>query len=113
MVELRLRDYRRKNSMTQDDVAAHLKIARVTYSRYESGEHEMTYESLAALADLYSVSVDCLLGRSSPEVFSKAEIAIMDKFRALDERGQQSVIAAINHEYACSRSRKTVKKSAM
>jgi transcriptional regulator with XRE-family HTH domain len=113
MVELRLREYRKKNNMTQDEVAAHLTIARVTYSRYESGDNEMTYESLSLLADLYSVSVDSLLGRSSPAVFSKAEIEMVDKYRSLDERGQQSVIAVVEHEYACAHSSKVVKKTAM
>ena len=110
MIELRLRELRKINQLTQDEVSAHLKIARVTYSRYESGEHEMTYESLAALADLYAVSIDCLLGRSSPEIFSKMEISMVDKFRVLDDRGKQSVAAVIEHEYGCLRSRKGIKK---
>jgi transcriptional regulator with XRE-family HTH domain len=113
MIELRLRELRKKNNLTQDEVSAHLKIARVTYSRYESGENEMTYESLALLADLFSVSVDCLLGRSSQKAFSKAEISMVDKFRDLDDRGQQSVLSVLENEYTCMQSRKSIKKSAM
>jgi len=113
MIELKFREYRKINNMTQDEVASHLKIARVTYSRYESGEHEMTYESLARLASLFSVSIDSLFGRSTPEVFNKSEISIIDKIRALDERGKQSVLATLEHEHSCLGTRKTIKKSAM
>ncbi|MDR0325082.1 MAG: helix-turn-helix domain-containing protein [Oscillospiraceae bacterium] len=113
MIKLRLRELRKQNGLTQDEVAAHLNIARVTYSRYESSDNEMTYESLALLADLYSVSVDCLLGRSSPKIFSKAEIAMVDRYRSLDDRGKQSVVAVIEHEYACLQSRTITKKTAM
>ena len=111
MIELRLRDLRKKNGLTQDEVAAHLKIARVTYSRYESGDNEMTYESLALLADLFSVGIDCLLGRSGRDVFSKAEISMVDKYRALDDRGRQSVLAVIEHEYSCVNARERGKKA--
>ena len=113
MIELRLRELRKKNHLTQDEVAAHLKIARVTYSRYESGENEMTYESLALLADLFSVSVDCLLGLTSQKIFNKAEISMVDKFRTLDGRGKQTVLSVIENEYTCMQAREGVKKSAM
>jgi len=99
MIALKLREYRKMNKMTQDEVAGHLKIARVTYSRYESGEHEMTYDSLAILASLYSVSVDSLLGRSDHEILSKTEMTIIEKLRDLDERGQKTVTAALDHEH--------------
>jgi len=112
MVALKLREYRKINNMTQDEVAKHLKIARVTYSRYESGEHEMTYESLAILSTLYSVSIDSLLGRSNPEILSKHEVYIINKLRSLDERGQQSVLTLMEHEHTYIKSKKTIKKPA-
>ena len=99
MIALKLREYRKINKMTQDEVAGHLKIARVTYSRYESGEHEMTYDSLAILSSLYSVSIDSLLGLSDHEVLSKSEMTIINKFRDLDERGQKTVVAIVEHEH--------------
>jgi len=112
MVALKLREYRKINNMTQEEVAEKLKIARVTYSRYESGEHEMTYESLAILSTLYSVSIDSLLGRSSPEIFSKQEVCVIDKLRSLDERGRQSVLALMEHEHTCIKTKKAIKKPA-
>jgi len=113
MVALKLREYRKRNNMTQDEVASHLKIARVTYSRYESGEHEMTYESLVLLANLFSVSIDLLLGQKSTEILSKSEITMVENFRKLDERGKQSVLAVIDHESKCTYKAKVIKKSAM
>jgi len=99
MIALKLREYRKINKMTQDEVAGHLKIARVTYSRYESGEHEMTYDSLAILASLYSVSIDSLLGRTDSDILSKTEMAIINKLRDLDERGQKTITALVDYEH--------------
>jgi len=99
MIALKLREYRKINKMTQDEVAGHLKIARVTYSRYESGEHEMTYDSLAILSSLYSVSIDSLLGRSDHEVLSSSEMALINKFRDLDDRARKTVTALVDHEH--------------
>jgi len=99
MIALKLREYRKINKMTQDEVAGHLKIARVTYSRYESGEHEMTYESLAILSSLYSVSIDSLLGRSDDDVLSSSEMSLINKLRDLDERAKSTVTAIVDHEH--------------
>ena len=110
MIALKLREYRKINKMTQDEVAGHLKIARVTYSRYESGEHEMTYDSLAILASLYSVSIDSLLGRSDNEILSKSEMSIINKLRDLDERGQRTVAAIVDYEHKNIKSTDNINK---
>jgi len=101
MAELRLRELRKDRKMTQADVAKHLQIARETYTRHESGEREMTYDSLIKLAELYGVSVDYLLGRHNghPAMLSDSEISLIDTFRKLDERGQRSVAATADYEY--------------
>jgi transcriptional regulator with XRE-family HTH domain len=113
VAELRLKELRSAKKLTQADVAAHLQIARESYSRYETGEREMTYDALISLADLFSVSVDYLLGRYStnPVILKNDEILLVDMYRAADERGQRSIHLVA--EYECSQSREGVKKSAM
>ncbi len=100
MAELRLKELRHHKKLTQADVAAHLSIARETYSRYESGEREMTYEALILLADLFGVSLDFLLGRyaADPVLLDRSERSLVEDFRTLDERGKKSVQALIKHE---------------
>jgi transcriptional regulator with XRE-family HTH domain len=113
VAELRLKELRATRKLTQADVAAHLQIARESYSRYESGEREMTYDALISLADLFSVSVDYLLGRydANPVILKEDEVLLVDMYRAADERGQRSIHLVA--EYECSQYRERIKKPAM
>lgn len=60
----RIRDLREDRDMSQTQVAALLHVSQSTYSRYESGFLDIPSGILLALADLYGVTVDYLLGRS-------------------------------------------------
>ena len=46
------------------DLCAALNISIMTYYRYERGEREPSLSTLVALADLFDVSLDYLVGRS-------------------------------------------------
>lgn len=59
----RMRDLREDHDMTQQAVAEYLNMQRSVYRRYESGERETPAWVIVALADLYQVSADELLGR--------------------------------------------------
>ncbi|MCL2170280.1 MAG: helix-turn-helix domain-containing protein [Defluviitaleaceae bacterium] len=106
MNELRLRELREAKEMLQAQVAAYLQVARTTYARYETGEREMTYNSLIRLADLYGVSVDYLLGRIDDDcvVLSEDEKELVDGFGKLDKRGQSVVLAVLAHETKTAKS---------
>ncbi len=58
----RLKDLRLENNMTQCKVAEKLGIRQQSYLRYETGTGEPSLETLVAIAKLYGVSVDFLLG---------------------------------------------------
>lgn len=60
----RIRDLREDRDMTQAQVGAALHISQRTYAYYESGQRMIPPSVLSALADLYHVSVDYLLGRT-------------------------------------------------
>lgn len=60
----RLKDLRIKNDMTQQELADRSHIARSTLGMYEQDRRHPDFESLDALADLFDVSFDYLLGRS-------------------------------------------------
>ena len=61
-LQLRLRDLREDNDMTQAAMANLLKCSQQTYSRYESHTTEIPLESLITLAEFYNTSIDYLLG---------------------------------------------------
>ena len=56
-------ELRKRNNLTQREVAKTLGIAQPSYIRYENGTSEPTQETLVKIADLFDVSVDFLLGR--------------------------------------------------
>jgi transcriptional regulator with XRE-family HTH domain len=60
----RLRELRARRGLTQDHVAKRLGVHESAVSRWESGSRFPTGEDLVALADLFEVSTDDLLGRT-------------------------------------------------
>lgn len=60
----RIKDLRIDNDLTQEYIAHLLNVNQKTYSRYETGEHNIPVEVLCKLADFYHVSVDYLLERT-------------------------------------------------
>lgn len=61
----RLRQCRKREKMTQEEVALELGIHRSTYAYYESGHTEPSNEVLEKLVQLFGVTYDDLLGTGS------------------------------------------------
>lgn len=62
---VRLKATREQCNLTQDDIAAKIKMGRSTYSNYESKEEkEPAYEILAKICKILNVTSDYLLGLS-------------------------------------------------
>lgn len=59
----RLREDRKSKKITQQELADRLGIKRNTYSDWENGKTEPTFEILVKLADLFDISLDWLFGR--------------------------------------------------
>ena len=59
---MRLKELRSNNKMTQSKLAQELHIGQNTYSQYETEKHQIPIEMLIKLAKLYNVSVDYILG---------------------------------------------------
>ena len=59
----RLKSLRIDADLTQQEVANRLGIRKRSYQHHEANETRPTYENLVALADLYKVTTDYLLGR--------------------------------------------------
>lgn len=65
---LRLRDVREGKNKTQAQMADFLGCSQQTYSRYENGKAQMSYQTLDCLADYFGTSIDYLLGRTDEKV---------------------------------------------
>lgn len=73
----RLRELRARRGYTQDHVAKRLGCHESAVSRWESGSRFPTGEDLVALADLFEVSTDDLLGRTKQYVGAGAALVDM------------------------------------
>ena len=61
----RLSELRKDLGSKQKDIAIRLNVGVSTISNYETDTHEPDLDSLCVLADLYHVSTDYILGRTS------------------------------------------------
>lgn len=60
----RLTELRESRNMQQKDLQELLHVSSGTASNYEKGRHEPDFDTLVAIADLFEVSVDYILGRT-------------------------------------------------
>lgn len=61
-VGLRLKKYRDLCGLTQEDVAAVLNINRTTYTKYETGVSEPSYDLLGRIVSLFGIDYNTILG---------------------------------------------------
>ncbi|EMG32518.1 helix-turn-helix domain-containing protein [Streptococcus oralis] len=59
----RLREVRKSKKLTQQQIADEIGVNRGSYSNWEKGKREPSFENLVKLADLLDVSLDWLFGR--------------------------------------------------
>lgn len=79
----KIKIYREKKRMTQNEVADMLNVSPATISKYESGVLEPNIESLKRLAELFEISIDELL--SDEKEFDISNINVLDILREQKE----------------------------
>lgn len=93
---MKLKELRKENKKTQQDIAIKLNIAQQTYARYELETSEPTIDTLCKLADYYGVSLDYLIGRDYSSEFSyltEQEKIIVATFRKMNDENKLRYIA--------------------
>jgi transcriptional regulator with XRE-family HTH domain len=60
----RIRDFRENKDMTQTQVAKMLGMSQTGYSKYETGENDISTAILIKLSRFYNTSIDYLLGET-------------------------------------------------
>lgn len=73
----RIQELRKRKGLTQEELAQALYVSRTAVSKWESGRGYPNIDSLKALSEFYSVSIDELL--SSEEVLTIAEEENLEK----------------------------------
>lgn len=68
-----LQNLRREAGLSQEQVAQSLFVTRQTISKWENNLAEPGVENLKALARLYGVTLDCLMGAEPPKIPEEPE----------------------------------------
>ena len=93
---MRLKELRKKNKLTQQEVAEKLFITQHGYSNYEIQKVEPNINILCKLADLYNVTIDYLIGRDfvwDIGYLDDKQKNIVKKLQQLDD-GELNIVAA-------------------
>lgn len=71
---MRLKEYRKKTGLTQQQIATILNVSKPGYNSWESGRTEPDYETLKKLADYFHTTTDNLLGHDVPYLLDKSTL---------------------------------------
>ena len=115
MINIRLREIRKRSGLTQQNVADYLGLDRTTYTYYEMGSICPSVATFQKLAELYKVSIAYLVCETDEpkslntdplpavaeecdfaKTISKREKELIIFFRALDEKKQKQLIKKLN-----------------
>ena len=93
-----LKDLRTSRGITQGELATMLEVSRSTVGMYETGGREPDFETMEAIADIFNVDMDYLMGRSQVErkhPISPPRKEIPPGFQQLPEMAQVPLIGSI------------------
>ena len=67
----RLAELRKKQGLSQSELAKKLNISKSTLAMYETDKRQPNFETQTKIADFFEVSIDYLLGRSIDHIYPK------------------------------------------
>ena len=71
MLSDNIREYRKKSNMSQDELAEKLGVSRQSISLWETGQTQPTIDNIIALAKIFNISADTLLGNADGTISSQ------------------------------------------
>ena len=89
----RIRELRIARSWTQAQLGAQIGAVKSTVSGYESETHQLDVQTIHRLCDLFDVSADYLLGRSSTPkpAITDADAEILAAYRAAPDHVRTAI----------------------
>lgn len=123
----RIKELRKKNLLTQVDLAQKMNVTKGTVSTWETDSRKPSFETLDDLCELFNVRLDYLMGRSDDPTSNPLteeeinEFGIMQveddlteyaiKYARLDEYGRRAVESIILAEFNRCREQKSLHAS--
>lgn len=95
----RLAYARKERGLTQLQLAESIGVAKSTYAGYEKGTREPDLFKLKKIIECLHIDSAWLLNVDSDSGVTVQEWHLLQKFRALDARGQSAVLNVLEHEY--------------
>lgn len=103
-----LKNLRKRNNMTQRQLADILHVSESRIGMYERCQREPDFEMLEAIADYFNVDMDYLTGRSDIErqytfvppdsqavVLAEDETKLITDYRSMNPEGKTAALAAV------------------
>lgn len=87
-----LKAARKKSGKTQKEIADSLGVGQSTYKNYECGLREPNGDTIVALANLFGVTTDYLLGRQPAETLEDTIKSLAKQYQMTD--AQTGIVAA-------------------
>lgn len=93
---IKLKELRKQNKITQNDLALILNVKGATVNRYEKGVNEPAFDTLVSIANYFNVTTDYLLGvestvkEVSPE-FSAEQLQVVNLVKKLNNKELEKV----------------------
>ncbi len=76
MEYFKIAEERKRLNLSQLELANKLGVSQKSISKYERGDRRPTYETLMAMAKLFGVSVDYLLGNSNSRISTNNDVSL-------------------------------------
>ena len=98
----RMKLLREQHNLSQAELAKLLNISRQSCNFYENEKRDPDTTMLIRIADIFNVSLDYLLGRTSTiatPAYSPDELDLIKKYRFLDEARQEAIRDLIDTSY--------------
>jgi transcriptional regulator with XRE-family HTH domain len=92
----RLKELRKKNELTQSDLARIINVSPSTIGMYERENRQPTVETLNHLANHFEVTVDYLLGRTNKRNFNKEKSSTIQIEKELSNKELRTLESIIN-----------------
>ena len=88
---MKLKELREKLGYTRKQACDFIGCSRTVYTRYENGDRQPSLPMLIRIADVFGVSLDCLVGREGPQqvTLSDWERKFLKLLRSSDTRAQE------------------------
>ena len=93
MLNENIREIRKINNMTQEQLAEVMGVSTASVSKWETGQSAPEISALIALADYFDVSVDTLLGHEVKADRKKSMLEEMDNFAGEQRFDEATAIA--------------------